>query len=399
MFSKKKTSSLLLAGLALSLACNTVETLISGATGNDRVPRMAEGVISAGWAHACALTGTGKVRCWGYNEFGQVGDGTTENRNAPVEVAGLPEGITAVSAGFTHSCALTAAGGVKCWGNNEFGQLGNGTVEKDSPVPVDAQGLGSGVKAISASASFTCALLADGSMKCWGANTNGQLGNGGHGEAIIPVTVKGLTEEVTAMATSKAGHVCAILKSGGLMCWGWNESGQLGNGSTKESTLPSPVKGVSDVAVVALGYVHTCVLERDGEAFCWGEGESGQLDDPAMKNSYIPVAVSGLPENPIQMAAGGSHTCVLTDLGEISCWGANDWGQLGNGEITRQDLLSPVAMAGGKAVSISAGGFFTCALMEGDTVFCWGGNDSGQLGDGTMENRNTPVSVLNLPAE
>jgi len=141
------------------------------------------------------------------------------------------------------------------------------------------------------------------------------------------------------------------------------------------------------------------VLERDGEAFCWGEGESGQLDDPAMKNSYIPVAVSGLPENPIQMAAGGSHTCVLTDLGEISCWGANDWGQLGNGEITRQDLLSPVAMAGGKAVSISAGGFFTCALMEGDTVFCWGGNDSGQLGDGTMENRNTPVSVLNLPAE
>jgi alpha-tubulin suppressor-like RCC1 family protein len=137
VFSKRKAAPLLFAGLALSFACNSAETLMSGVLGNGKTPRMIEGAISAGWTHTCVLTGAGKVKCWGSNEFGQLGDGTTENRNTPVDVAGLPEGIKSVSADFQHSCTLTAEGGVKCWGNNYFGQLGDGTFEnRNAPVSV-----------------------------------------------------------------------------------------------------------------------------------------------------------------------------------------------------------------------------------------------------------------------
>ncbi|MGB7537269.1 MAG: hypothetical protein WBM17_01905 [Anaerolineales bacterium] len=398
MFSKRKAALLLFAGLAISLACSTAENLVSGIMGTGTTPKMIEGTLSAGWTHTCVLTGAGKVKCWGSNEFGQLGDGSTENRNVPVDVAGLTEGIKSVSAGFQHSCVLTAEGGVKCWGSNYFGQLGNGANEY-SPVPVNVEGLGSGVKAVSAGASYTCALLADGSIQCWGANDTGQLGNGTHTNTNIPVTVKDLTEEAAAVATGEAGHSCAILKSGAVACWGNNEKGQLGDSSRKESTRPVPVEGISDAAVVALGYYHTCILKRDGQGWCWGDNAYGQLGDGTTDNPGAPVKIMDLPEDPLTLAAGSAHTCVLSFHGEVFCWGWNEWGQLGSGPAMVRNEISLVPIDGQKVIALSTGGYSTCALMENRAVMCWGGNDFGQLGDGTFENHNDPVSVLNLPGD
>jgi alpha-tubulin suppressor-like RCC1 family protein len=350
--------------------------------------------IAAGDWHTCALTAGGGVKCWGQNSSGQLGDGTTTSRTTPVDVSGLGSGVSAIAAGGSRTCALTAGGGVKCWGSNGLGQLGDGTTTSRN-MPVDVSGLGSGVRAIAAGVDHTCALTASGGIKCWGNNTYGQLGIGKFGYRPIPADVSGLGSGVSAIAAGDL-HTCA-LTAGGVKCWGANRGGQLGNGMWTDSATSVDVSGLgSGVRAIAAGDLHTCAL-RAGGVKCWGRNSSGQLGDGTTTSRTTPVDVSGLGAGMIAaIATGGLHTCALTAGGGVKCWGSNLYGQLGDGTTTSRNMPVDVSGLGSGVVAIAAGRYHTCALTAGGGVKCWGWNYHGQLGDGTTTNRTTPVDVSGL---
>ncbi len=240
--------------------------------------------IAAGGYHTCALTGGGAVKCWGYNSAGQLGDGTRTDRTTPVDVLGLASGVTAISAGYYHTCALMRLGGVKCWGANDFGQLGDGT-HTSSATPVDAVGLATSVTAISAGGVSTCALTNADAVWCWGNNSAGQLGDGTRTPSSVPVAVSGLASGVETIAAGP-DHACAVVGGGGVKCWGNNGGGQLGDGTHTTSATPVDVLGLaSGVEAIAMGYGHTCALTAAGGVRCWGGNYSGQLGDGTIRTA------------------------------------------------------------------------------------------------------------------
>ena len=241
------------------------------------VQTIASAAIAAGDNHTCALTTTGGVKCWGDNNLGQLGDGTTTKRVTPVDVSGLTSGVSAIATGGSHTCALTTTGSVKCWGRNFYGQLGDGTTT-DRFTPVDVSGLTSGVSAIAAGGSHTCALTTTGGVKCWGRNSFGQLGDGtAPTNSSTPVDASGLTSGVSAIAAGNS-HTCALTTTGGVKCWGNNSSGQLGDGTTTARSTPVDVSGLtSGVSAIAAGGFHTCALTTTGGVKCWGNNFFGQL--------------------------------------------------------------------------------------------------------------------------
>jgi alpha-tubulin suppressor-like RCC1 family protein len=354
-------------------------------------------IATGGW-YTCALTSSGGVKCWGANGSGQLGDGSNKNRFEPVDVSGLSSGVIAIATGNEHTCALTTTGGVKCWGNDFYGQLGSANT---SSTPVDVGGLSSGVSAIAAGGSHTCALTSSGGVKCWGQNDDGQLGNGTTPErstqTITPVDVSRLSSGVSAIAAGDY-HTCALTSGGGIKCWGWNYHGQLGNGATDCSLTPVDVNGLSSgVSAIAVGGEHTCALLTSGGAVkCWGWNYHGQLGDRTNKNSPTPIKVIGLSSGVSTAATGAGHTCALTSSGGVKCWGANGSGQLGDGSNT--DRFEPVDVSGltSGVSAIAAGGGHTCALTSSGGVKCWGANSTGQLGDGTQKDSPIPVDVSGL---
>jgi RHS repeat-associated protein len=355
--------------------------------------------IAAGVYHTCALTSTGGVKCWGYNTYGQLGDGTTTNRPTPVDVSGLTSGVTAIAAGYGQTCALTSTGGVKCWGYNYYGQLGDGTTT-NRPTPVDVSGLSSGVTAISAGVSQTCALTSAGGVKCWGYNYYGQLGDGTTTQRLTPVAVSGLSSGVIAVTVSNF-HTCALTSAGGVKCWGYNLYGQLGDETTIQRLTPVAVSGLSSgvTAIVAdksTDTGHTCALTSAGGVKCWGSNSNGQLGNGLSALRLTPVAVSGLGSGVTATAAGANYTCALTSTGGVKCWGSNGSGQLGDGTTT--DHLTPMDVSGltSGVTAIAADYYHTCALTSAGGVKCWGYNLYGQLGDGTTTMRLTPVAVSGL---
>ncbi len=280
--------------------------------------------VVAGNRHNCALLTTGGVKCWGSNYRGQIGDGTKVHRVRPVDVTGLESGVAAITAGEEYVCALTTAGGAKCWGDNTVGELGDGTAEHRA-TPVDVLGLGSGVTAIDAGQLHTCAVTEAGGVKCWGENNRGQLGNEKNTKFsdvnAVPVDVVGLQTGVVDVAAGRL-HTCALKTDGSVACWGWNSDGQLGDGTKTWSVAPVNVIGLEEGAVaIAAGRYHTCVVTTKGSMKCWGDNNFGELGDGTTTDRPTPVEVKGLDGDVAAIGARGSRTCAVMTSGEVKCWG------------------------------------------------------------------------------
>ena len=277
-------------------------------------------------------------------------DTSIQIRTAHLYAAGASQ--SAIAVGDFHTCALNSAGGVQCWGYNFYGQLGDGTNTSPRLLPVDVSGLTSGVKAISAAGGHhSCALTDGGAVWCWGFNGNGELGDGSVSSyAASPVEVSGLTSGVTAISAGgdnpAAGHACAVTSAGGLKCWGFNGHGELGDGSTTNRSTPVDVTGLtSGVVAVAAGRDHTCALTSGGAVKCWGNNSKGQIGDGTSGNQRLtPVAVSGLASGVASISAGDYVTCVVTTAGGAKCWGENGDGQIGDG--TQLERHTPVNVSG-----------------------------------------------------
>ena len=337
--------------------------------------------ISISGLHSCAINLDGYVYCWGWNQYGQLGDGTKINRNTPVQVLNQSETAVKISTGETHTCIITDLGSVKCWGSNSNGTIGDGTtIDQVSPTQVTS--LTEGVQSLVSGMLHSCALTSSGGVKCWGANTYGQLGDGTTQTRLTPVDVIGLTSGVVAIS-AKAYETCAVTDSGALKCWGNNNYGQLGDGTIIDKLTPVNVAGLtSGVSSVSVGKFHACALTNAGGVKCWGLNSDGQLGDDTYTKRLTPVDTVGLSANAISISAGGAHTCAILVDEKTQCWGNNQVGQLGNGTTLGSILPIDVIDLVGVPAALSASGGSSCIIIEDGLVKCWGNNNEGQLGIG-----------------
>jgi alpha-tubulin suppressor-like RCC1 family protein len=347
--------------------------------------------VSAGYYHTCDVTTQGAARCWGYNGYGELGDNSTTSSSKPVGVYGLGSKVKNVSSGYLHSCALTTKGKVWCWGYNAYGQLGDNTTTNSSK-PVAVANLGT-VKAIDAGYLHTCAITTKGVVKCWGYNANGQLGDNSTTNSLTPVTVYGISKGAKGVSASYTGS-CAITSKGAAKCWGDNTYGQLGDNSTTNSNKPVTVYGLTKgVKQISAGQFTTCAVNGKGKALCWGYNSQGQLGDNSTTNSPKPVGVYGLGSGIKTVKSGVYHSCALTSKGKVKCWGYNGYGALGDNSTT--DSLKPVNVYNlDKATKVTVGYLHTCVVTAKKAVKCWGYNAYGQLGDNTTNNTSHAVKVF-----
>jgi alpha-tubulin suppressor-like RCC1 family protein len=351
--------------------------------------------VVAGFNHSCVLTDAGGVRCWGDNYFGQLGDGTRTFRMTPVDVVGLTSGVLDISSSHNHTCALTEATGVRCWGYNVHGELGNGSTS-NSLVPVDAYGLQSGVAGISAGGFHTCVIMWNGGLKCWGANWHGQVGDDSIHDRYTPVDVVELTSGTIGLTTGKF-HTCAVKTNRQVKCWGYNEFGQQGNGSTVDNHIPRKVIGLGDgVRAVYAGGLHTCAWTLEDKIKCWGDNSVGQLGMGGIEMATVPQRVDGLTGLIVDMSLGGFHTCSVTIDGGMKCWGNNWAGQLGNTGTTNSSWPTDVVYLPGWINSAASGDSHTCATTVDGIAVCWGSNGIGQLGIATSGISPDPQNVIGL---
>jgi alpha-tubulin suppressor-like RCC1 family protein len=475
-----------------------------------RVPQLQEGVtsVSVGNWSACAIR-DGAASCWGgFDRKGELGNNSTTGSNTPVPVQGLASGVGQVSVGSaSFACALKNNGGVMCWGNGEAGELGSGQFAV-SPVPVQVQGLETGVTALSAGSDsvtavkedgtvvawgfatdgalgdgpdsglpignglgsgspvpvavmglsgplsvstgrapcvvtmsggvacwgitaenavtpvpvsalgnataittggnlnpdlFACAVASNGNIQCWGGNGAGQLGNGTTTGSSVPVNNFNLPIGIAVSASAEGTFACAV-SSGAAYCWGDNSSGQLGNGGTTSSLMAVPVHGLpGKVLSVAAGYTSACAITTTGAdsgaggaAYCWGNNTFGQLGNNSTATSLVPVLVTGLDGGVTAISLGALSACALLVDGSVDCWGANETGQLGNGNQNTEFAPTPVAGLSGAAIAISAGWYSSCAVIAGGTIQCWGDNSWGELGGNGFNQSLVPVPVSNI---
>ena len=348
--------------------------------------------VSAGYLHTCALTSKGGVKCWGYNGYGELGDNSLLNSAKPVNVYGLGSKVKAISSGYFHTCALTTKGAVKCWGYNGYGQLGDNTTT-NSPKPIAVAGLTKGVKSISSGYFHTCAITSKGAVKCWGYNLYGQLGDNSTTNSSTPVGVYGLTRGVKAISTGLY-HSCALTSKGAAKCWGFNADGQLGDNTTTNSPKPVAVYGLTkSVRQISAGYLGTCAVTSKRAAKCWGFNGDGQLGNNTTTDSHKPTGVYGLGSGIASVKTSVSHTCALTTKGKVKCWGNNAYGELGDNSTTNS--LKPLGAYNlDKSSTLSLGYLHTCVVTSKKAVKCWGYNEYGQLGDNTTTSSHKPVKVF-----
>jgi alpha-tubulin suppressor-like RCC1 family protein len=343
-----------------------------------RIPNLTGVVgINLGLRHSCAQLASGVLRCWGANASGQLGDNTTTQRSTPW-ANGFFAGLrTDVAGGYKHTCGLRFDGRVKCWGGNTVGELGDGTTI-DHAFPGFVGGLDR-VEAIDALYEHTCAVRAEGTVWCWGWNNAGQLGDLTTTDRSLPVQVA----EVSSTVDVAAGrwHSCALLADGTVRCWGDNTYGQLGDGTYTSSPKAVTVSGLADAVAIDAGSAHTCALRQTGEVSCWGENLLAQLGTGNFVWSPVPVRAQ-LPTAAIEIGAGNNHTCAVLVNNSVYCWGANDFGQSHPGSAALLEP-TPTQIAGFEgAEEVAAGSGHSCAQLANGLVWCWGDNRFGQIGDG-----------------
>ncbi|HSS01216.1 MAG TPA: hypothetical protein VLM79_29360 [Kofleriaceae bacterium] len=361
--------------------------------------------IAAGGGHSCAVTGgAGGVSCWGRNGFGQIGDGTNDDRSRPTRVAGVDHAREVV-AGVDHSCALLEDQTARCWGVNGRGQVGAGTkADRELPRAVGPAGapLG-GIAKLVAGGQHTCALLDDRTVRCWGAGGVGQLGNGETVDSPVPVQVVGLmgVGNLSGVVEVAVGdrHTCAILaaptvEEQTIACWGYNIDGELGDGTTSNKPEPVPVVGLKGIVHIRARGDFSCALDTHGIVTCWGFPQDGQLGNGDTTVHAKPGASVGEVVGATQIMAGGSHACALSG-GALKCWGASYAGQVGTGDYSR--VIVPVAVSLSGVASLAGGTNHTCALLEGGRVTCWGEDRTGQLGDGSFDPHAPVATELPCP--
>ncbi|MCE9672828.1 RCC1 repeat-containing protein [Myxococcus stipitatus] len=375
---------------------NAQGQLGNGTTTNEASPKQVPGLndvkaVSAGfYDHALAVHANGTVSAWGNNDVGQLGDGTTSARSSPVQVQGLTQVLT-VSAGGVHSLALRSDGTARAWGNNGFGQRADGTF-RQRLTPMKVEGL-SNVKAVTANNSHSLALRNDGTVWGWGKNDHGQLGTGSISATSTLTQVQGLTN-VVAISTG-AIHSLAVRADGTLWAWGDNSTGQLGDGTTTNRLAPVQVQGPGGAVTVAAGHLHSLALHSDGLIRAWGYNWFGQLGDATIDSRLTPVPVNGMLSS-VAIAAGASHSLGIREFDPRAwAWGDNSTGQLGGGDPYKRLYAAPVQDLTG-VQAVAAGYYHTLALRDDGSVWAWGANSNGQLGNGSFDGTPWPVQVQGL---
>ena len=396
--------------------------------------------IAAGRGHNCVLRENGAVACWGANAKGQLGDGTTADRSAPVVAQGVGDAVQ-LALGRSHTCARRKTGAVVCWGSNERGQLGAGLDTQASARPVMVRGLTDAI-ALASGDDHACAVRADNSVVCWGQNADGQIGNLARQSWNEPTPIRGLVDTIAIVAGSR--HSCALRKTGGAICWGANDKGQLGDGTRNGHERPSAVADLSGllglaaagsrtcgftsggvycfgelglgeaspraqkiadgsqndgIAELELGPEHGCLRHQSGLVRCWGQNRDGRVGDGSFDARTRPVNVN--VQGVRDLALGDRHSCALRSDGKVSCWGDDAGGALGQGEPAdgagrdRTGVRRVINV--GDAIDLASGDGFSCAVRKSGEVACWGRNDNGQLGDASKDaSRATPGPIANV---
>ena len=385
--------------------------------------------VSAGFYHTCALaSGGGGVKCWGSGTYAQLGNGSNNSLDLPGDPVqdsnGDPiTGIVQISAGGIHSCALTNVGGVLCWGYGSYGRLGNNanTNSNHAVEVVDGEDRSAplrGIVAISAGGDHSCALTEQGKVLCWGSGFSGKLGDGGGSEKSYPVTVvesEDSTEPLVGIVqiSAKEYHTCALKSIGEVVCWGFGAEGRLGNGNTTDKNHPVTViasegssNPLNDIVQISTGGGHTCALTSMGEVKCWGKGDFGELGNGSTdeKRAPVDVVISSSDTDPlsdiVQLGLGQNHTCALTSKGEVKCWGLGAEGQVGDDK--KIDSFYPVTVVAKSGdpfalsdiVQVSGSRNHSCSLTSDGEVLCWGKGDNGRLGNNATDNQSAPVNVV-----
>ncbi|MCL2157877.1 MAG: S-layer homology domain-containing protein [Oscillospiraceae bacterium] len=330
--------------------------------------------VSAGAEHAAAIDSDGNLWAWGDNIYGQLGDGTTENRSIPVKIA---ENFVEVSAGRAHTLALASDGSLFAWGDNTYGQLGDGS-SNASYVPIKIM---DNVVQISAGYNHSTAIKSDGSLYAWGQNNSGQLGDGTNTTRRNPVKIM----DGAAQVSAGHSHTLAINDSMELYAWGDNSYGQLGNETFENSSIPVLI--MYEMTQVSAGYYHSAAVNIDGYVYAWGDNSYGQLGNDSNDPINLPIFVT---DGFVGVSAGDGHTFLFDPFGNILACGDNYYGQLGDGTNTAKSYLVFVAS---DIKQTSAGEGFSVALTSSGQLFSWGNNASGQLGDDTYLNKNSPVQL------
>jgi alpha-tubulin suppressor-like RCC1 family protein len=358
----RRRRTALLGGAFFVLTIGAFVWLSSSANAN---PVAGIAALSAGEQHTCAITDVGGVKCWGSDMFGQLGDGGAYGRRStvPVDVPGLSSGIVALASGYSHTCALSDSGDLTCWGDGSA-----------------AAPSSHGVTAIGAGGRNTCVVTVSGAVTCSGSNVHGQASPGPASGAV-------------SVALSE-WHTCALMAGGGVKCWGENQFGQLGDGTATDRWSPVDVVGLTNAVAIAAGNSFTCALTDAGGVKCWGD-----------RYGNFPADIAGLTSGVTAISSAVVHVCALLESGGVKCWGTNSFGQLGDGQrCGRTACIDPVDVAGLQSgiTAIATGSYHTCAVTSQGGVKCWGNNFGGQLGNGKWGPRlisATPVDVVEQHAK
>jgi alpha-tubulin suppressor-like RCC1 family protein len=357
------------------------------------------GALTAGYSHTCAINTSGVLKCWGAGFDGELGDGNATSSTSPImpSIVGAP---IFVGAGSSHTCAIVAGGKAFCWGFGFDGELGDGNAtEEDLPSPVSSI---SNVLRIDGGGEHSCAIVNGGSVMCWGGNFYGDVGDGSGTERDTPVATSPTIGNALEVNAGIGDHACAVLSTGGVQCWGEDDYGECGDNATNFQDL-SPVDvmtssttKLANASHVVLGNTHSCAILSNGDLVCWGDDTYGELGD-GKTNTQSSLAIKATVVSGVTaVALGGdgfnyAHTCAIVAGGAVKCWGSNDFGQLGDGTTTAS-TTGVTAISSG-AVAIAAGFGHSCAMKSDGSVYCWGYNGDGQLGIGNNTDSSTPVKV------